>query len=108
AHVFMQHYGLDAQVKHQAAGSAEGVLAVLGGGDAAAGIMSPPTTVQAEQQGMKELANGPKLGIPFVQAGLTVTRAYLQANPDTVKAFLRGYYDAWKFTINPANEAAVL
>jgi NitT/TauT family transport system substrate-binding protein len=108
AHVFMQHYGLDQQVKHQAAGSAQGVLAELERGDAAAGIMSPPTTIQAAQEGMKELANGPKLDIPFVQAGLTVTRAYLQANPDTVKAFLRGYYDAWKFTTNPTNQAAVL
>jgi len=100
AHLFMQHFGLDQQVKHQAGGTAQGILAVLERGDAAAGIISPPQTVKAAQEGMKELVNGPKLGVPFVQAGITVTRAYLKSNPDTVKAFLHGYYDAWKFTSN--------
>lgn len=108
AHLFMTHFGLDDQVKHQAAGTAQGILAALEHGDAAAGIISPPQTVKADQQGMKELVNGPKLGIPFVQAGLGVTRAYMQANPDTVKAFMQGYYESWRFTIDPANQGAVL
>jgi|SRR5579884_22408 NitT/TauT family transport system substrate-binding protein len=107
AQIFLQHYGLDKQVKRQAAGTTEAVLAILQRGEVAGGTFAPPTTVIAQREGMRELVNGPKLGVPFVQSGVTVTRDYLKSKPDLVRAFLRGYYDAWKFSIDPANEAAV-
>lgn len=107
ARIYLQHFGLDKQVKIQPAATMEGILAVLQKGDAAGGVMSPPTTALADQAGLKELVNGPKLGVPMTHSGVTVTRDYLKAKPEIVKAFLQGYLDGWNFSVNPANEAAV-
>jgi|SRR5579883_1361868 len=107
AQIFLKHFGLDKAVKRQPSGSIEGILAFLEKGDLAGGLVSPPTTVQATKGGLPELVNGPKLGVPMVHSGVTVTRDYLKAKPEIVKAFLQGYLDAWKFSIDPANEAAV-
>lgn len=107
AQIFLQHFGLEKQVKRQPSGSIEGILAFLQKGDIAAGLVSPPTTVLAQKEGLPELVNGPKLGVPMIHSGVTVTRDYLKNKPEIVKAFLQGYYDAWKFCIDPANEAAV-
>lgn len=107
AQVFLQHFGLEKQVKRQPSGSVQGILAFLEKGEIAGGVVSPPTTVQAQKDGLPELANGPKLGVPMTHSGVTVTRDYLKSKPEMVKAFLQGYLDAWKFCIDPANEAAV-
>jgi len=106
--VILRHFGLDKQVKIQPAATNEGILAVIERGDAAAGIMSPPTNVKASQDGLKELANGPQLGVPMVHAGVTVTRDYLKNNPNVVKAFVQGYLEGWTFAIDPANKAAMV
>lgn len=107
AHIFMQQRGLDKDVKHQAAGTSAAVLAVVLHGDAAAGLFAPPTSVEAERNGLKELVNGPKSGAPFVQSGVAVTRDFLKSKPDIVKRYVQAYYDAWKFCIDPANETVV-
>jgi ABC-type nitrate/sulfonate/bicarbonate transport system substrate-binding protein len=108
AKLYLAHFGLEKQVKIQPAGTIEGVLAVIEKGDAAGGVISPPTTVKAEQAGLKELVNGPKLGVPELHSGISVTRDYLKAHPDIVKAYLQGYLEGWDFVTNPANEAAVV
>ncbi|HLG74064.1 MAG TPA: ABC transporter substrate-binding protein [Chloroflexota bacterium] len=107
AKLFLKHYGLDQQVKTQPAGSSQAILAVLLNGDAAGGILAPPTSTEAEKAGLKQLVNGPTAGVPFVEAGTAVTRSYLQSNPDVVKRYMEGYYAAWKFATDKANEAAV-
>src|SRR5712692_709533 len=107
AQIFLQHFGLEKQVKRQAAGTSEAILAILERGDVSGGIFAPPTTVVAQKGGMKELVNGPNLGAPFVQSGVAVTRDYFRTKPDVVRRFLQGYYNSWKFCLDPANEAAV-
>lgn len=107
ADIFLRHYGLEKQVKRQPAGTSQAILAVLLKGDAAGGILAPPTSTKAEEAGMKQLVNGPTLGVPFVEAGTAVTRTFLQSKPDIVKRYLQGYYSAWKFATDRANEAAV-
>ncbi|HUZ78752.1 MAG TPA: ABC transporter substrate-binding protein [Chloroflexota bacterium] len=107
ARLYLRHFNLDKQVKLQPSGSIQGILAVVEKGDVAAGIVSPPTTALADKAGLKELVNGPKLGLPLTHSGVTVTRDYLKSKPEVVKGFLQGYLDAWNFSINPANEAAV-
>jgi ABC-type nitrate/sulfonate/bicarbonate transport system substrate-binding protein len=107
AKIYLQHFGLDKQVKTQPAATIEGILAVVEKGDVAAGVVSPPTTVLADKAGLKELVNGPKLGVPMTHSGVTVTRDYLKSKPDVVKGFLQGFLDGWKFSLDPANEAAV-
>lgn len=107
AQIYLQHFGLDKQVKIQPAATMEGILAVLEKGDAAGGVMSPPSTSLADQAGLKELVNGPKLGLPMTHSGVTVTRDYLKSKPEIVKAFLQGYLEGWNFSVDPKNEAAV-
>jgi ABC-type nitrate/sulfonate/bicarbonate transport system substrate-binding protein len=107
AALYLQHFGLDKQVKRQPSGTIEGILAFVEKGELPAGLVSPPTTAIATKDGLPELVNGPKLGVPMTHSGVTVTRDYLKSKPDVVKAFLQGYYEAWRFVIDPANEKAV-
>ena len=108
AKLYLRHFNLEKQVKIQPAGTIEGVLAVIEKGDAAGGVISPPTTVKASQAGLKELVNGPKLGVPELHSGISVTRDYLKQHPDIVKSYLQGYLEGWDFVTNPANEASVI
>jgi NitT/TauT family transport system substrate-binding protein len=108
AQIFLKQFGLDKQVKRQPAATIEGILAVMEKGEVAGGVVSPPTTVLAEKAGLKELVNGPKLGVPLIHSSVSVTRDYLKSKPDLVMAFLQGYVEAWKFVIDPANEAATV
>ena len=108
AQVFLKHFNLDKEVKRQPAGTIGGILATVEKGYAAAGIVSPPTTVKAAKDGLPELANGPQLGVPMTHSAVTVTRNYLKSNPQMVKAFLQGYLDGWNFTLDPANQDAVV
>jgi ABC-type nitrate/sulfonate/bicarbonate transport system substrate-binding protein len=108
AKLFLRHYGLDKKVQYQPAGTVAGVAAVLEKGDAAGGVTSPPTTIQLEKAGLKELVNGPKFEDPAVHAAVMVTRDYLKNNQDTVKRFLQGYVDGWRFAIDRANEPAMV
>jgi ABC-type nitrate/sulfonate/bicarbonate transport system substrate-binding protein len=107
AKLFLKHAGLDQQVKTQPAGTSQAILAVLLNGDAAGGILAPPNSTQAEEAGLKLLVNGPTTGVPFVEAGTAATRSYLQSKPDVVKRYMEGYYAAWKFATDKANESAV-
>ncbi len=108
AKLFLRHFGLDKKVQYQPAGTVAGVAAVLEKGDAAGGVTSPPTTIQLEKAGLKELVNGPKFEDPAVHAAVMVTRDYLKNNQDTVKRFLQGYVDGWRFAIDRVNEPAMV
>src|SRR5438067_456934 len=78
AQIFLKQYGLEKQVKRQPAATIEGILAVMEKGEVAGGVVSPPTTVLAEKAGLKELVNGPKLGVPMIHSSVSVTRDYLK------------------------------
>ena len=106
ARLMLEHFGLAGKVEVLAAGGTlSGIMAAMSAGIAAGGILSPPTTAQAEAAGFTELVNGVRLGIPMTQSALTVTRAYLAANRETALRVLRAYTAAWAFIRNPANEA---
>jgi ABC-type nitrate/sulfonate/bicarbonate transport system substrate-binding protein len=106
AHLMLEHFGLSSKVEIiSAGGTLSGIMAAMSAGIASGGIVSPPTTAQAEAAGFAELVNGVRLGIPMTQSALTVTRAYLAANRDTVLRVLKAYTTAWAFIRNPANEA---
>jgi len=107
AKIFLTRYGLLDKVKLQPSGQIQAVLAVLEQGNAAGAILSPPSTGIANQQGFPELINGPKLGELMVHSSVGVTRDYLKTHSDVVKQMLQAYQEAWTFTGNPANEAAV-
>lgn len=106
AHLMLDHFGLSGKVEIiSAGGTLSGIMAAMSAGIAAGGILSPPTSAQAEAAGFVELANGVRLGIPMTQSALTVTRTYLAANRETVLRVLRAYVTAWAFIRNRANEA---
>ncbi len=106
ARIILDHFGLTDKVEIvTAGGTLSGIMAAMSAGIAAGGILSPPTTAQAEAAGFKELVNGVRLGIPMTQSALTVRKSYLAQNRETVLRLLRAYVAAWAYIRNPANEA---
>jgi len=106
ARIILEHYGLTGKVEIlSAGGTLSGIMAALSAGIVAGGVISPPTTAQAEAAGFKELVNGVSLGIPMTQSALTVKKSYLAQNRETVLRLLRAYVAAWAYIRNPANEA---
>ena len=106
ARIILDHFGLTGKVEIvTAGGTLSGIMAEMTAGIAAGGILSPPTTAQAEAAGFKELVNGVRLGVAMTQSALTVRKAYLAQNRQTVLRLLRAYVAAWAYIRNPANEA---
>ena len=106
ARIILEHFGLTGKVEIlTAGGTLSGILAAMSAGIATGGILSPPTTAQAEAAGFKELVNGVGLGIPMTQSALTVKRSYLAQNRELVLRLVRAYVAAWAYMRNPSNEA---
>src|SRR5262249_9516734 len=57
-------------------------------------VLDSPQTVQARRLGFRVLADGPELGIPFLQGGLVTRRAYIKTNEDTVRRTVRVIVEA--------------
>ena len=94
--MLLRRYGLvpDKDVKILYAGSSPALLTTLKSGNAAAGLMAPPITFQAEELGLKHILNVTDLNIPFIFVGVVTTRKVLQQKPDAVSRYLRGYTEA--------------
>jgi NitT/TauT family transport system substrate-binding protein len=109
AHLFLRHFNLEDKVTiTPAGGSVPGVLAAITQGAVAGGILSPPTTAQAAAQGLRELVNGTTLGVPMNHDVIAVSRTYLESNQDAVRRFLTAYQQAWSFSADERNQAAVV
>jgi NitT/TauT family transport system substrate-binding protein len=67
------------------------ILAGLQANQVAAGVVSPPTSIQAHDAGYKTLIDLAKDGPDFPSVGISTTEAMIQKNPDTVRRFVRGY-----------------
>ena len=108
AHLFLSHFGMLDKVKiTPAGGTSTTILAALKQGVIAGAILAQPTGA-ASAAGFKELVNGVKLGVPFAQGNIIVTRAYAKDHPDTVKRYLRAYVQGWRFASDPANKAEMI
>ncbi|HLY63927.1 MAG TPA: ABC transporter substrate-binding protein [Chloroflexota bacterium] len=109
ARLFLDHYGLLDKVKIAAVGGTIATeLAALTQGVAAAVIVSPDAGVQAAKAGFIPIVDGVKLGVPLNFSVIAVTTTYLKDHPDTVKAVLRAYQQAWTYLGDPANKSAAL
>jgi ABC-type nitrate/sulfonate/bicarbonate transport system substrate-binding protein len=84
----------DKDVKILYAGSMPALLSMLKSGNAAAGLVSAPTTFQAQELGLKPIINVTDLNIPFVFVGVATTRKVIQQKPDAITRFLRAYTEA--------------
>lgn len=92
----LRRFGLvpDKDVKILYAGSMPALLTMLKSGNAAAGLMSVPTTFQAQELGLKPILNVTDLNIPFIFVGVATTRKVIQQKPDAISRFLRAYTES--------------
>lgn len=67
------------------------LLGAIKGGNIDAGVISPPTNLQALKLGLKELVDFGDLEILYPNSPLAATQGYLTKNRDLVLRFLRGY-----------------
>jgi NitT/TauT family transport system substrate-binding protein len=67
------------------------LLGAIKGGNIDAGVISPPTNLQAQKLGLKELVDFGDLDILYPNSPLAATQNYLANNRDLVLRFLRGY-----------------
>jgi NitT/TauT family transport system substrate-binding protein len=109
AHLFFKKLDMEGKIKTTGAGgSSTAVLAAMVSGGLAGGIVQPPVTISAADQGFVELVNGLKLGVPISQGSIAITRAYLKDHQEEAKRFLRSYYAGWTYVADPANRADVI
>ncbi|MPZ75770.1 MAG: PhnD/SsuA/transferrin family substrate-binding protein [Deltaproteobacteria bacterium] len=67
------------------------LLGAITGGNIDAGVISPPTNLQALKLGLKELVDFGDLEIPYPNSPIAATQNYLTKNRDLTLRFLRGY-----------------
>jgi len=72
------------------------ILAAMKTGQIDAGVLSPPTTLQAREAAFKLLVDMGELGIEYAYNGVVASRAYYRQNPDlvenTIKALIEGVH----------------
>ena len=75
-------------------GTAQNILAGLQNGAIDAGVLSTPTTLQAQSLGMRELVNVARLNDPFPSAWSAASRAYVAAHQDTFARYVKSIAQA--------------
>jgi NitT/TauT family transport system substrate-binding protein len=84
--------------------SAPEILASLTQGNADAGIISAPMTLQARQLGFKEIVDVVGKNIPMVHSSLATTRDFVKEHRDRVRRFLQGYIEGIKIARSSPEE----
>jgi NitT/TauT family transport system substrate-binding protein len=67
------------------------ILAGLQSKQIDAGVVSPPTSIQAQDAGFKVLIDLAKDGPNYPSVGVSARQSLIQSNPETVRRFVRGY-----------------
>ncbi len=76
--------------------------------DYAATMMGPPFSIMAEKLGMRNLGSAVALIGPYQGTGAFVIRRWAQSNSETLERYIRGYVEALRWTLDPANKAEVV
>jgi ABC-type nitrate/sulfonate/bicarbonate transport system substrate-binding protein len=94
--IVLKRFGLvpDKDVKLIFTGNMPALVTAVKSGNAAAGLMSAPTTFQALELGLKPILNVTEMNIPFVFVGVCTTRKIIQQKPEHLTRFLRAYIEA--------------
>lgn len=71
----------------------------------AATMLNPPFSVMAVRDGFKSLGLATKLVGPYQGTGAFVLRSWAKANGDTLERYIRGYVEATRWSMAPANRA---
>ena len=95
----LEPYGLEPTRDYRLTyvGSQGGRLAALEQGLVDATIIAPPFGLKAREAGFYELINLVTLGIPFGHFAVAANETWLRQQPDTIRAFLRGYVEGLAF-----------
>ncbi|HWH77180.1 MAG TPA: ABC transporter substrate-binding protein [Candidatus Binatus sp.] len=75
-------------------GEVPNILVAMSAGRIDAGPLSSPTTIRARKAGLVELTNPAKDGPEYVSIAVGATRAYIRANTEIVRRFMRAYAEA--------------
>ncbi len=75
-------------------GGQQEILAGLQSGAADAGILSPPSDIQARRLGLRQLADLGQLEVPFYQSSVLATGRVVAEQPDLVRRFVRAIVEA--------------
>jgi ABC-type nitrate/sulfonate/bicarbonate transport system substrate-binding protein len=75
-------------------GEVPNILTALAAGRIDAGPLSSPTTIRARKAGLVALAAPAKDGPEYVSIAVGATRAYIRANAEIVRRFMRAYAEA--------------
>lgn len=76
-------------VKFLPAQTVSAILSLVISGQAAAGTLSPPTTLKAREAGLNLLVDIAKLNIPGLHAAYGASEKYISENPNTIYAFVK-------------------
>ncbi|MBI4317185.1 MAG: ABC transporter substrate-binding protein [Chloroflexi bacterium] len=92
----LEKFGLepDKDVTLVEAGGPPERLAALMSGGVQASVIGPPSSLRAKEAGMYELASFFELGVPVIDTGVAVSKAYLAKSPETVRNFMKAYLEA--------------
>jgi ABC-type nitrate/sulfonate/bicarbonate transport system substrate-binding protein len=74
----------------------------------AASMLSPPSSISAATLGFRNLGSAVALIGPYQGTGAFVMRRWAQANADTLERYIRGYVEALRWALEPANKAEVV
>jgi NitT/TauT family transport system substrate-binding protein len=93
----LAHFGLSPKDATMISmGGIPDILAGLRAGALNAGILSPPTSTAARDLGYRPLLHIPDLGKEFTFSGIAAKRSYVQAQPETARAFMAALTDGAK------------
>jgi ABC-type nitrate/sulfonate/bicarbonate transport system substrate-binding protein len=87
-------------VKFLPAQTVGAILNLVTSGQAAAGTLSPPTTLKAREAGLTLLVDIGKLNIPGLHAAYGTSEKYISENPNTIYAFIKALAEGVVITRN--------
>ena len=91
----LRQWGMNADkdVKLVQVGRMTDMVVALSGKKIAAGVISDPTSFQAEKLGMRRLLDMADVDVEFANVAVAVSRAYAKSHRDVVLKFLKAYVE---------------
>ncbi|HBA40432.1 MAG TPA: hypothetical protein DCZ05_12025, partial [Deltaproteobacteria bacterium] len=91
----LRQWGMDADkdVKLVQVGRMTDMVVALSGKKIEAGVISDPTSFQAEKLGMRRLLDMADVDVEFANVAVAVSRAYVKSHRDVVLRFLKAYVE---------------
>ena len=84
----------DEEVAILAIGKQGARLAAMETGEIGGTILSPPTSIIAQQKGYREFVKLSSLNLPYQHTGLVSTKQYLEENPEIAENFMKAIVEA--------------